>query len=171
MSQGHNGLTRGGLRILYNIQRFCDLLIRLSKISRNSNTNTIKSFWTIQNDLLVFVLGFFFHYRYSDVHVPPNLPSLELWPIVWHHRNQSNLIPKCCIINNNVFGSFMRSIGLVWNHTLYIERENGFIPSCIQQQSIKHWSLLMHIDGLMQRRCQSSVLAMDLHLFCIKPLI
>ena len=68
---------------------------------------------------------------------------------------------------------------------LYWRFDSRYVIDIISQTTIGHWTAaenkkntptvllyaIYHIDGLMQERCNSSALAMELRLTCIKPSI
>ena len=96
--------------------------------------------------------------------------------------------------SRNVAGTFVRSkiflVGKLTNRALVTPTpDNGCGPmarshylyqnwplpekchwKCLRHQSLK-WVWKLHIDGLVQERCNSSALAMELHLSCINPSI
>ena len=105
-----------------------------------------------------------------------DLCKFSLWYTV-HPMNYE----LCCILlrfgTNNIAGIYQAT-----SLTLYKYRLNGLIYNHNKTQhsaAYFFWKCTMHnyltspfahkINGLMQNRCNSSALALELHLFCIKP--
>ena len=90
-------------------------------------------------------------------------------------------IPTCCLLNNGlrVYTRVLHNGSFRGSH----HGHNGWIGTIMTLISLANWSLMCvtlrtsklhipdYIDGLVQERCNSSALAMELHLSCTNPSI
>ena len=90
-------------------------------------------------------------------------------------------IPTCCLLNNGlrVYTRVLHNASFRGSH----HGHNGWIGTIMTLISLANWSLMCvtlrtsklhipdYIDGLVQERCNSSALAMELYLSCTNPSI